>query len=87
MTNLGWPVRIVDSGGIPVTEAANGLGAPYVESDRGVAVTFVESGGYPLSTGVPFQQDRCVINGVLCERVSLDGVWATIDGQPVYMEV
>ena len=84
MSNLGWPVRIVESGGIPVTEAANGLGAPYVEADNGVAVTFVESGGYPLSTGAPF---RRVINGVLCERVSVDGVWATVDGQPVYMEV
>lgn len=39
---------------------------------------------YTLSTGAPFQR---VINGVLCERVSIDGVWATIDGQPVYMEV
>ena len=39
---------------------------------------------YPLGTGAPF---RRVINGVLCERVSVDGVWATIDGQPVYMEV
>ena len=37
-----------------------------------------------LTTGVSF---RKVINGVLCERVSIDGVWATIDGQPVYMEV
>ena len=92
MSNLGWPVRIVESGGIPVTEAANGLGAPYVEAENGVAVTFVESGGYPLSTGnssgnssgIPFS---IVINSVLCERVSIDGVWATIDGQPVYMEV
>lgn len=82
MTNLGWPVRIVASGGIPVTEAANGLGAPYVESDLGVAVTFT-SNGAPV-TGVPF---RRVIDGVLCERVSIDGVLAAIDGQPVYMEV
>ena len=84
MSNLGWPVKVVPSGGIPVTEALNGLGAPYVESHRGIAVTFVDTGGYPLGTGVPF---RRVINGVLCERVSVDGVWATIDGQPVYMEV
>ena len=90
MSNLGWPVRIVESGGIPVTEAANGLGAPYVEADNGVAVTFVESGGYPLSTGIPFRSpssSQIVINSVLCERVSIDGVWTTIDGQPVYMEV
>ena len=84
MSNLGWPVKVVPSGGIAVTEALNGLGAPYVEAENGVAVTFVESGGYPLSTGIPF---RRIINGVLCERVSIDGVWATIDGQPVYMEV
>lgn len=31
--------------------------------------------------------ERVSINGVLCERVSIDGVCATIDGQPVYMEV
>ena len=38
---------------------------------------------YPnaLGTGAPI---RRVINGV---PVSIDGVWATIDGQPVYMEV
>lgn len=30
---------------------------------------------------------RLVINGVLCERVSLDGKWLTIDGHPVYMEI
>lgn len=39
---------------------------------------------YPLSTGVPF---RIIIGGVLCERVSIDGQWAAIDGHPVYMEV
>ena len=94
MSNLGWPVKVVAKGGIPVkvvakggipvTEAANGLGTPCVEADNGVAVTFVESGGDPPTTGVPF---RITVDGVLCERVSIDGVWATIDGQPVYMEV
>ena len=84
MSNLGWPVKVVPSGGIPVTEALNGLGAPYVESHRGIAVTFVDTGGYPLGTGIPF---RIAVNSVLCERVSIDGVWATIDGQLVYMEV
>ena len=39
---------------------------------------------YTPPTEDPF---RRVINGVLCERVSIDGVWATIDGQPVYMEI
>ena len=42
------------------------------------------TGLYTPSTGVPF---RIIISGVLCERVSLDGVWLTIDGMPVYMEV
>lgn len=36
------------------------------------------------STGVPL---RIIIDGVLCEPVSLDGVWLTIDGVPAYMEV
>lgn len=34
--------------------------------------------------GVPI---RIRINGILCERVSIDGVWATFDGKPVYVEV
>ena len=49
---------------------------------------------YALGTGVPFRRvidgvlcERVSIDGVLCERVSIDGVLATIDGQPVYMEV
>lgn len=42
-----------------------------------------------LSTGTPSMGTplRIVINSVLCERVSIDGVWATIDWLPVYMEV
>lgn len=48
---MNWPIRKVTKGGIPVTEAANGMGAPYVESDRGVPVTFVAKGGIPLTTG------------------------------------
>lgn len=43
-----------------------------------------KSGLYALGTGVPF---RIIIGGVLCERVSIDGQWAAIDGHPVYMEV
>lgn len=34
--------------------------------------------------GVPL---RIVIDGVLYERVALDGSWLMIDGQPVYMEI
>ena len=33
------------------------------------------------------QPDPQPVDGVLCERVSIDGQWATIDGKPVYMEV
>ncbi|NIJ40357.1 hypothetical protein FHS78_000627 [Parvibaculum indicum] len=27
------------------------------------------------------------INGILVERVSIDGTWLTLDGKPVYMEI
>lgn len=43
-----WPVRIVLSGGIKVTTAANGLAVPYTESPRGTPITFAASGGIPL---------------------------------------
>ena len=39
---------------------------------------------YALNTGVPFRIPvdvpfRITVDGVLCERVSIDGQWATID--------
>ena len=52
-----------------------------------LGISAKKTGLYTPSTGVSFRRVRRVINGVLCERVSIDGVWATIDGQPVYMEV
>lgn len=39
-------------------------------------------GGAPV-TGVPL---HITIDGVVYERVSLDGVYLEIDGAPVYME-
>lgn len=59
----GWPIRKVVKGGIKVTEAANGRGVPYVESARGVPVTFVASGGIPLRSGagVVFPQTAAIL--------------------------
>lgn len=48
---MSWPVIIADSGGIPVTEAKNGLGVPYTIARNGIgtAVTLVEAGGLPVT--------------------------------------
>lgn len=47
---MGWPVVIVSSGGLPVTEAANGFGAPVdvASNGFGTPVTVVASGGLPV---------------------------------------
>ena len=47
---MGFPVVIVPSGGLPVTEAANGLGVPVsiATNGFGIAVTVVASGGLPV---------------------------------------
>lgn len=53
---MGWPVVPVDSGGVPVTEATNGLGAPVTIATNGlgIAVTLVESGGMPVVGATSF---------------------------------
>jgi hypothetical protein len=51
---MGWPIVIVASGGIPVTESANGFGTPVevAANGYGTPVTVVASGGLPvLGTG------------------------------------
>ena len=48
---MGWPVVIVPKGGIPVTEAANKLGAPVsvtTDKKRGVPITLVPKYGIPV---------------------------------------
>ena len=47
---MGWPVVVVAKGGIPVSEAANGLGTPLsiAANGYGTAVTVVGSGGLPV---------------------------------------
>jgi hypothetical protein len=44
---MALAVITVDAGGIPVTEATNGVGTPVIESTNGfgLAVTVVEAGG------------------------------------------
>ncbi len=64
---MGFPVVIVPSGGLPVTEAANGLGVPVsiAANGFGIAVTVVASwrparGRYGSDHGaVGFVDDRC----------------------------
>lgn len=47
---MGIPVVLVDSGGLPVTEALNGFGSPITVADNGfgLAITIVASGGQPV---------------------------------------
>lgn len=52
---MGWPVVTVASGGIPVTDnSALGYGIPVDEAANGMgtAVTYVSSGGLPV-VGIP----------------------------------
>lgn len=49
---MAWPIVIVASGGLPVTDTfgTTGLGTPVEEAANGygVAVTFVAAGGAPV---------------------------------------
>jgi len=47
---MGWPIVLVDSGGIAVTESTNGFGTPVTIADNGfgLAVTVVDAGGMPV---------------------------------------
>lgn len=47
---MGWPVVIVTSGGIPVTESNNGFGTPVdvATNGFGTAITIIASGGLPV---------------------------------------
>lgn len=47
---MGWPIVIVTTGGIPVTEATNKLGTPVevAANGRGTPVTIVANGGLPV---------------------------------------
>lgn len=60
---MGWPVVIVDSGGIPVTPSLNGLGAPIsiAENGFGAAVTLVSQGGIPVLAASAIRADSALI--------------------------
>lgn len=47
---MPMPIVVVTSGGIPVTEAANGRGLPVVQASNGIGipVVIVPSGGLPV---------------------------------------
>lgn len=47
---MGFPIVVVASGGLPVTEATNGYGMPVVQAlnGRGTPCTIVTSGGIPV---------------------------------------
>lgn len=91
---MNWPIRKVAKGGIPVTEATNGKGAPYMESDRGVPVTFVTKGGIPLTTGGGYLPEATALFGrmtvqpdatrkglinTLIKSLKDGGVWSKLD--------
>lgn len=47
---MSTPIVVVASGGLPVTEAANGQGIPVIQALNGfgIPVTIVASGGTPV---------------------------------------
>jgi glycosyltransferase involved in cell wall biosynthesis len=47
---MATPIVIVTANGIPVTEAANGLGTPVVVANngQGIPVIVIASGGLPV---------------------------------------
>lgn len=50
---MGWPVNVVEAGGLPVSEAPEGYGTPIVAAPDGFGypVTIVASGGLPVAFG------------------------------------
>jgi hypothetical protein len=59
---MAWPIVTVPVGGLPVTEAANGLGTPVEEAANGfgTAVTFVDRGGIPIIGGGALRGDAWI---------------------------
>lgn len=51
---MGWSVNVVESGGLPVTEAPTGFGVPIDQAADGYGypITIVASGGFPVAFGV-----------------------------------
>lgn len=50
---MGWPVNVVEAGGLPVSEAPEGYGTPIDAAPDGFGypVTIVASGGLPVAFG------------------------------------
>ena len=50
---MGWPVNVVEAGGLPVSEAPEGYGTQIVAAPDGFGypVTIVASGGMPVAFG------------------------------------
>lgn len=60
---MGWPIVIVPSGGLPITEAASGFGTPVsiVGNGFGFACTVVSSGGMPVVGSQQIQLSAAVV--------------------------
>jgi hypothetical protein len=73
---MAWPIVVVASGGLPVTEAANGFGTPVeaAANGYGTAVTLVSSGGIPVvGTTPPPPLDNFRITDTGDQRVTNTG--------------
>lgn len=81
----GFPIVIVPSGGLPVTEATDGLGTPVsvAANGFGFAVTVVSSGGMPV---VGSQQIQLSAATVLSSASvgALVGVLSVLNGTGSY---
>ena len=85
---MGWPVVFVGGGGLPVTEALNGLGSHVAIADSGLgtAITIVQSGGVPVSgLTLTYAGGQVAPSGFHWEFITddADGALITDGGQPI----
>lgn len=81
----GFPVRIVEKGGAPVTQVTKNAPVATVSDKTGHPVTLVEKGGAPLML---FNQDGTPYTGVGVpsgySRTTFNGSPVTYNGSPVF---
>jgi hypothetical protein len=82
---MSLPIVIVASGGIPVTEAANGLGTPVsvAANGMGTAVTVVSSGGMPVVGSQQIQLSSATVLSTATVGTTI-GVLSVLNGSGSY---
>lgn len=82
---MSTPIVIIASGGIPVTEAANGLGTPVsvAANGLGIPVTVVASGGMPVVGSQQIQLSAATIASNATVGTTI-GVLSVLNGTGSY---